>query len=208
MILWYLARAAGITAFACLSVATGLGALTAGNGRTIERRVIWQYMHRTAAMVGVALIGLHILTLLADPYANVGVSGLFPFGSGYRPLAVTFGVLSLYLVVAVIVTGLLRGRMARSAPGARRWRYIHVTAYAAWAASAWHFLQAGSDSNSWWARAILVAGTLVVAGGAASRLRAQGRPAPTVLVRGRTPTSSGTLGRSSTLHRETVGAGR
>ena len=33
MILWYLARAAGITAFACLSLATGLGALTARNGR-------------------------------------------------------------------------------------------------------------------------------------------------------------------------------
>ena len=202
MILWYLARAAGITAFACLSVATGLGALTARNGGQIERRVIWQYMHRAAAMLGVALIGLHIVTLMADPYAKVGLTGLLPFGAGYRPLAVTFGVLALYLLVAVTMTGLLRGRMARSAAGARRWRYIHVTAYAAWAASAWHFLQAGSDSGSWWARTVLVAGTLAVAAGVAARLQAQNRPEPTVLVRGRP------LDRPSTIQRETAGAGR
>lgn len=223
MILWYLARAAGITAFACLSIATGLGALTARNGARIERRVIWQYMHRTAALIGVALIGLHIVTLLADPYANVGLTGLLPFGSGYRPLAVTFGVLSLYLVVAVMVTGLLRGRIARSVAGARRWRYVHITAYAAWAASAWHFLQAGSDSGSWWARTVLVAGALVViagvvAGGVAGRLRSS-RPAPTVLVRGRPLDRPSTidgpkldrpssLDRSGPLPRETVGARR
>ena len=185
MILWYLARAAGITAFACLSLATGLGALTAGNGRGIERRVVWQYMHRAAAMTGVALIVLHVITLLADPYADVGLPGLLPFGSGYRPLAVTFGVLSLYLVAAVMVTGLLRGRMARSAAGARRWRSIHVTAYLAWAASAWHFLQAGTDSGTWWARTILVGGVLVVATGVAGRLQARARATPTVLDRGR-----------------------
>ncbi len=184
MILWYLARAAGIVAFASLSVATGLGALTARSTagapsadrtRAVERRVVRQYAHRAAALVGVALIGLHVGTLLADPYADVGVRGLLPFGSGYRPLAVTFGVLAAYLLVAVLVTGLLRGRMARSAAGARRWRYVHVTAYLAWAASAWHFLQAGTDAGTWWALAVLCAGTAVVAGGVSARLLGLGR---------------------------------
>lgn len=202
MILWYLARAAGIVAFASLSVATGLGALTARStagapsadrARAVERRVVWQYAHRAAALVGVTLIGLHVGTLLADPYADVGVRGLLPFGSGYRPLAVTFGVLAAYLLVAVVVTGLLRGRMARSAAGARRWRYVHVTAYLAWAASAWHFLQAGTDAGTWWALAVLFAGTAVVAGGVGARLlglgrRASGQPsdAHAPLVRERT----------------------
>jgi sulfoxide reductase heme-binding subunit YedZ len=187
MILWYLARAAGIAAFASLSLATGLGALTARRtagdpgvdlARAVERRVVWQYAHRAAALVGVALIGLHIGTLLADPYADVGRLGLLPFGSGYRPLAVTFGVLAAYLLVAVVVTGLLRGRMARSATGARRWRYFHVTAYLAWAASAGHFMLAGSDAGTWWALVVLLAGSAVVAGGVTARLVGLGHGGP------------------------------
>jgi methionine sulfoxide reductase heme-binding subunit len=187
MILWYLARAAGVAAFASLSLATGLGALTArrtadepgaDRARAVERRVVWQYAHRAAALVGVALIGLHIGTLLADSYADVGRFGLLPFGSGYRPLAVTFGVLAAYLLVAVVVTGLLRGRMARSAAGARRWRYFHVTAYLAWAASACHFLLAGTDAGIWWALVVLFAGTAVVTGGLTARLIGLGHGAP------------------------------
>lgn len=195
MILWYLARAAGISAFACLSLATGLGALTArgsagprgastarppgaGAAREVERRVVWQYAHRAAALVGVVLIGLHIVTLLADPYAGVGLGGLLPFGSGYRPVAVTAGVVSVYLLVAVVLTGLLRGRMARSATGARRWRYLHVTAYLAWAASAWHFLLAGTDAGTWWALAVLAAGGAVVCAGVVARLSGLARRGP------------------------------
>jgi sulfoxide reductase heme-binding subunit YedZ len=185
MILWYLARAAGIAAFASLSLATGIGALTArstagapsaSRARAVERRVVWQYVHRAAALVGVTLIVLHVATLLADPYADVGVRGLLPFGAGYRPLAVTFGVLAAYLLVAVVVTGLLRGRMARSAAGARRWRYVHLTAYLVWAASAWHFLQAGTDAGTWWALIVLLGGTATVLGGVTARLFGLGRP--------------------------------
>lgn len=193
MILWYLARAAGITAFACLSLATGLGALTARNGRDIDRRVVWQYAHRAAALVGVTLIGLHIVTLVADSYAHVGLTGLLPFGSGYRPLAVTLGVLALYLLAAVAVTGMLRGRMARSAAGARRWRYVHVSAYAAWALSAVHFLLAGTDTGTWWARAVLLGGVAVVGTGVAGRIFAPARPvtASATFVRARPLETSG-----------------
>jgi DMSO/TMAO reductase YedYZ heme-binding membrane subunit len=211
MILWYLARAAGIAAFAGLSLSTALGALTSrgtagtppsARARAVERRVVVQYAHRAAALVGVALVGLHVVTLLADPYAGVGVTGLLPFGSAYRPLAVTYGVLSLYLLVAVVVTGLLRGRMAGSATGARRWRYIHASAYLAWAASAWHFLQAGTDAGSWWARAVLFAGVGTVVCAVAARLSRPTRgvraadgpgrgPEASPLVRDRTLTSLG-----------------
>jgi DMSO/TMAO reductase YedYZ heme-binding membrane subunit len=86
---------------------------------------------------------------------------------------------------------MLRGRMARSATATRRWRYLHASAYLAWAASAWHFLQAGSDSSTWWALSILVAGVLVVAGGAIGRVlfvaTSASQPAAATLVRGRAP---------------------
>lgn len=171
MIAWYLARGAGLAAFLTLSIATGMGAVTARRHANVDNRVVLQYLHRAAALSGVALLGLHISMLLVDSYAHVGwVGALVPLQSGYRPLAVTLGVLSMYLLAIVTLTGILRGRFAGSERAARWWRAIHVSAYAGWAMSAWHFLTAGSDAGRWWARLVLFAGVAVVAAGLAVRL--------------------------------------
>lgn len=171
MIVWYLARGAGIAAFATLSLATAAGAVTSRRQADFGRRVVLQYVHRAAALAGVSLLALHVGTVLADSYARVGVRGaVLPFGSAYRPAAVTLGVLSMYLLVGVAVTGMLRSSFASSAAAARLWRRFHLCAYAAWAMSAWHFLLVGTDSGRWWARAVLVAGILVVGAGVTARL--------------------------------------
>lgn len=171
MLIWYLARGAGISAFAMLTLATAAGALTSGRGGSIGRRLVVQYVHRSAALTGLALLALHIGTILADRFAGVGVAGaLLPLASGYRPMAVSFGVLATYLLVAATVTGLLRSRFARSAAASRRWRGIHLAGYAAWAASAWHFYTAGTDARQWWAWLVLLAGIWAVAGGLLGRL--------------------------------------
>lgn len=170
MLIWYLARSAGLAAFLCLSVATGVGAVGARRSGDPARRVVLQYIHRAAALCGIVLIGLHVATLLADSYAHVGVRGLLPLGSGYRPIAVTLGVLALYLFVAVAVSGALRSRLAGSPRAARAWRAVHVSSYVAWALSAGHFLLAGSDSAAWWGRTTLAGGVAIVAAGVSVRL--------------------------------------
>lgn len=176
MLMWYLARGAGITAFAALSVATAVGAFSARrSGRPstaqFERRVVWQYVHRAAALTGVGMLVIHIATLLADSYAHVGwIGALVPLGSAYRPVAVTLGLLSMYCVVAVTVTGILRSRFAASPRGSRWWRRIHLLSYAAWAMSALHFLTSGSDAGTWWARLVLLAGSAIVLAGGVARL--------------------------------------
>jgi hypothetical protein len=176
MLIWYLARGAGIAAFLALSLATGLGAYTArrsgaGSRADLERRVVAQYLHRAAALSGVVLLAGHIGLLLADSYANVGAFGaLIPFASGYRPAAVALGLLSMYLLVTLAVTGVLRSRFAASARGARVWRAIHLCSYPAWASSAWHFVLVGTDSGLWWARAALFTGIGMVGAGVAARL--------------------------------------
>lgn len=171
MLIWYLARAAGVTAFALLSIATAAGALTSRRTAAVETRVLTQYVHRSAAMAGLAMLALHIVTILADPYAHVGVGGaLIPFASGYRPLAVTLGVLGLYALVAVSVTGLARSHFARYDRGVRVWRGIHLASYGAWLSAAWHFWLAGSDTGQWWARAVLVGGVAIVLAGVTVRL--------------------------------------
>lgn len=171
MLIWYLARAAGIAGFAALSVATGAGAYASRRSAHLDRRVVWQYLHRGAALSGVTLIVLHISTLLLDPYAHVGVLGaLVPFLSGYRPWQVTLGVISMYLLVLLAVTGVLRSRFAATPNGVRWWRAIHLSSYAAWAMSAWHFLVTGTDSSHGWAQAVLYGGVAVVAAGVIARV--------------------------------------
>jgi sulfoxide reductase heme-binding subunit YedZ len=133
--------------------------------------VLWQYVHRAAALSGVVLLLGHVVLLLLDSFANVGVLGaLLPFASGYRPWQVTLGLASMYLIVTVSVTGLLRSKFAASERAARWWRAIHLSSYAAWAMSAWHFLVTGTDSGAWWARAVLFGGIAVVGSGVIARL--------------------------------------
>jgi len=171
VLIWYLARGAGISAFAMLSLAAGAGALTSRRGGAAGRRLILQYVHRSAALSGLVLLALHIGTLLADRYAQVGAAGaLLPLASGYRPVAVSFGVLALYLLAAAALTGLLRSRFARSDAAGRRWRSIHLAGYAAWASAAWHFFSAGTDAGQWWARLTLLAGIGAVVLGLLGRL--------------------------------------
>jgi methionine sulfoxide reductase heme-binding subunit len=170
MLIWYLARGAGISAFLLLSLATAVGATIGRRWRDPQSRIQWQYVHRAAALGGVTMVLLHVGTLLADSYANVGVRGLLPFGSGYRPVAVTLGVLAAYLLVAVSVTGALRSRLASSPRAVRIWRGIHLTSYAAWASSALHFYLAGTDRGETWALAVLFAGIGAVLAGVMARL--------------------------------------
>jgi predicted ferric reductase len=170
MLVWYLARGAGIAAYLMLSVATGVGALSSRRIGSAQRRTLLQYVHRSAAASGLALIGLHVAMLLADSFAHVGVVGLLPFGSSYRPLAVTLGVLALYLLLAVSATGMLRSRLASSQRASRLWRRIHLAAYLAWGLSALHFLSSGSDAGRWWALFVLFAGVGIVGVGVIARV--------------------------------------
>ncbi len=176
MLIWYLARGAGISAFGMLSLATAAGALTSRRSSSLGRRLVVQYVHRSAALTGLALLALHIATILADRYAGVGAAGaLLPLASGYRPVAVTFGLLAMYLLVAAALTGVLRARFARSDSARRRWRSIHLAGYAAWVSAAWHFYTVGTDATQWWARLVLLGGIGAVALGLLGRLAG---PAP------------------------------
>ncbi len=181
MLTWYLARGAGITAYGLLSVSTAAGALTSRKTAGLNARVLTQYLHRSAALAGVVMLVLHVITILLDSYAKVGMVGAFvPFASGYRPIAVSFGVIGVYLLASVVLTGLLRSSFTKSDKAVRQWRSIHLLAYAAWVAAALHFWTAGTDAGQWWALAVLVGGIALVLGAVTARLAGQPsvRPMP------------------------------
>jgi methionine sulfoxide reductase heme-binding subunit len=179
MNVWLTARGAGLSALILLTVSTALGALVSRRGPA-ARRYVAQYVHRVCAGLGLGVLVLHVGTVVADSYANVGVSGaLVPFTAGYRATAVALGTIAAYLFVGVAVLGAARGRMAASERAAKSWRGLHSLAYAGWAAALVHGFTAGTDSAVGWVRAIYVACVAAVIGALAIRLSQQLNPVRT-----------------------------
>ena len=169
MTLWYLARAGGLAAMVLLSVATAFGALGSVRRGDPERRVVWQYLHRTAATTGLLLVIGHVTAVVLDAKSHMSLEAvLVPLTSGYRPVAVALGTLAAYLFVLVALLGAARGRLAASPGATAAWRGLHASAYLAWGLGVLHGFLAGTDSGEAWVRVLdvlvvsLVVGALLV----------------------------------------------
>lgn len=184
MTLWFLARAAGFVALLSASLTVALGAM--GSSTRRDRRIVAQLVHRSAAAVTLALLGLHAVLLVADHFVDVSMVGaLVPFTAGYRAVALGLGSLALYAFLVVSATGALRGRLAASARAARAWRVVHLSAYAAWALAMAHGILAGTDTLRGWALAIYGVSAFVVASALAARLADEARARRSPLARAR-----------------------
>jgi hypothetical protein len=82
-----------------------------------------------------------------------------PFTGNYRPSAVAWGVVGLYLLLAVEITSLLRHRISR-----RMWRWTHSLSFLLFAFATMHGLTAGSDGSSAPLRISMIVVSAVVAG--------------------------------------------
>jgi sulfoxide reductase heme-binding subunit YedZ len=106
----------------------------------------------------VVALGIGTRSLMFDPYAQLNLVDLIvPFGSQYRPLWVGLGALALDLVIAIVVTSLLRERI-----GQRVWRAVHWFAYAMWPIALLHGIGSGTDRSTTWMLGIDVVCTLSV----------------------------------------------
>src|SRR5437764_6216594 len=144
---WYLARATGVVALLLLtaSVVLGiLGPLRITGGRRWPRFAI-DLMHRDVSLLVIVLLVLHIVTSVLDGFAPIAwLDSVIPFGSSYRPLWMGLGALSFDLLVALVITSLMRVRL-----GYRSWRAIHCLAYATWPVAVLHGLGTGTDVKPW-----------------------------------------------------------
>ncbi|GLY27315.1 ferric reductase-like transmembrane domain-containing protein [Kineosporia sp. NBRC 101731] len=149
--LWYLARGSGVVSLILFTVVVALGIGTR-SGRTFAgmNRLAVASVHRSAALLALVFLVIHVVTLLFDPYAQLNlVDILLPFGSGYRPFWVGLGTLALDLALAVTITSLLRDRI-----GLRAWKAVHWLAYAMWPIALVHGVGSGTDRSSLWLLAI------------------------------------------------------
>lgn len=168
-ILWFASRGSGIVSLLLLTAVTVLGLISVVRWqRASWPRFLTADLHSNLALLSIVFVAVHIVAAILDPFAKLGISSaLIPFASSYRPLWVGLGVISVYLIVAMIVTSLLRERI-----GQRVWRAVHWSAYAAWPLAVLHSAGSGSDAFSTWMLALQVSCVVIVVGALLVRMLA------------------------------------
>lgn len=164
---WFLMRGSGVVSLLLLTGVMALGIATRGGVRLGSLpRFATLALHRSLSLLSVVFIGIHVATAVIDPYAAVRlVDVVVPFAAASRPLLVGLGTLAVDLILALVVTGLLRGRIGR-----RTWRAIHWGAYATWPAAFVHAIGMGTDTPTLWLRLIGIACVALIGGCAAWRV--------------------------------------
>lgn len=142
--LWYLTRGTGIVALVVLSAVVVLGILTSTAWSSPRwSRFLSQGMHRNLSLFSLALIGVHIVTTVADGFAPIGyIDAFVPFRSPYRPLWLGLGAVAFDVLLAVAITSAFRHRL-----GYRTWKGVHWLAYLCWPIALLHGLGTGTDTH-------------------------------------------------------------
>jgi methionine sulfoxide reductase heme-binding subunit len=145
--LWYAARATGLVALLLLTATMVWGML--GSARSGPRgwpRFTMTLLHRNVSLLTLAFLAVHIGSSVIDRYAGIGwLDAVVPFGSVYRPLWLGLGAVAFDLLLALVVTSLLRPRI-----GVRWWRALHWFAYLCWPVALVHGIGIGTDSRGGW----------------------------------------------------------
>ncbi len=142
---WYIARSSGLVAWVVVT-ASILWGLTLST-RLIRRRGVPAWLldlHRFLGGLSVVFSAVHLGALVADNYVHFGLRELFvPYSSTWRPGSVAWGVVALYLLLAVEVTSLLMKRLPR-----KLWRAVHASSFGLFIAATAHGLTAGADRTN------------------------------------------------------------
>jgi sulfoxide reductase heme-binding subunit YedZ len=165
---WYLTRGTGAVALVLLTLGIVLGVmgpLGAGGGRW--PRFVVAGLHRNVTLLAIAFVGVHVVTTIADGFAPIGIKdAVIPFLSPYRPLWLGLGAVAFDLLLALVVTSMLRRRI-----GLRMWSAVHWLAYASWPVAMLHALGTGTDARLGWMAALAAVCAAAVAGSILWRVR-------------------------------------
>ncbi len=175
---WYLARAAGIVSWALVAISVCWGLLLAGcpiPGRSVgwARPHRQLDLHRYLGALAVAFTAIHVGALIADSYVHFDVVDvLVPFASSWRPGAVAWGVVAVWLLAAIELTSLAKRRLPP-----RVWHGVHLASYPLFAMATIHGLTAGADAVNPLLRLAMVAAAAAVVGLTVYRVGQLSRPA-------------------------------
>jgi predicted ferric reductase len=145
---WVLARSAGLTAYILLAFVVALGLLLSHPHRSLWRWPVFitrLRIHVGLAVFALVFTALHVVVLITDDFAHVGLLGAFlPMASEYRPLPVTLGILGVWAGAAAGVTAARAGhRLSR-----KIWWVLHKIAAVSFVLVWFHSLLSGSDPSA------------------------------------------------------------
>ncbi|MCZ7568288.1 MAG: ferric reductase-like transmembrane domain-containing protein [Ardenticatenaceae bacterium] len=157
---WFLSRAAGLSAFALLTINVCLGLMV--SSRSLDAFLArWRAydLHQFSALLALGFLGLHIFALLGDHYFNFRLSELLvPLALPYRPAWTALGVVAFYLMIGIVASFYVRRLI-----GYRTWRLIHYLTFGVYLLALAHGLFSGTDSGRLWAAMLYVGSATAVA---------------------------------------------
>ena len=162
---WYVARAGGFLAWAlsAFSILWGLLISSRALGKRISGPRLLD-LHRFIGGLSVVFVAVHILGLRVHHFQGVrfGFRELFvPMASSWHPGAVAYGIVAMYLLIAVEITSLLREKL----PDAL-WRRLHYSGFVVFLLGSIHALKVGTDVQNpviWWPSAVVCAAVVGLA---------------------------------------------
>jgi hypothetical protein len=142
---WYVARSSGLVAWALLAGSVVWGLLM--TSKIVRGRVKGSWLldlHRWLGGLALVFTGVHVAAIMGDSYVHFGLaSALVPLAAHWHPVAVAWGVVSLYLLIAVEATSLVRRHL-----DVRVWRRVHFLSFPLFVMSTIHGLSAGTDGRT------------------------------------------------------------
>ena len=175
MRVWLAARAAGIVAYLLLTGRIVFGLILShptnqSTWKLSKRLFPW---HENLLIFTLAFLGAHIVSIILDPYAGVGVGGTFiPGLSSYRSSPVALGTFAMY---ALILTG-VTARYTKVLPQGF-WLKLHRLSIVVFILAWLHGILSGTDADA--LRSLYVWTGLAVLGAAAYRYWVSRKARPT-----------------------------
>ena len=141
---WYVARSGGIVALLLTGSSVLLGLVM--STRIMKGASSPQWLngtHRWLGGLSVTFTGVHVLALALDTFVSFGVLDiLVPFASSWKPGAVAWGIVTMYLLLAVQITSMLGKRIPRT-----WWKRVHATSFLLFWTGLVHGATAGTDAS-------------------------------------------------------------
>jgi methionine sulfoxide reductase heme-binding subunit len=172
---WYASRATGIVSLLLFTAVMALGILVNRQGRLPGLpRFAGTNLHRNLSLLAVIFLAIHIVTAVMDSFVSIPlISAVVPFTSGYETFWLGIGAVSLDIMLALIITSLVRGRLNRKV-----WKAVHWLAYASWPIAFAHSIGSSTDLQHGLLLLLALACAAVVAAALAWRIASVAREVP------------------------------
>ncbi len=172
---WYVARSAGLISWALLTASVLWGLALSSKALGKRPRPNWLLdLHRFLGGLATIFVGVHVGAILLDTFVHFDLTEIFvPFTATWKPTAVAWGIVGMYLLVAIELTSLLKKRLPK-----KIWRAVHFASFPLFAFATIHALTAGTDTGAWLFEAAAATSTLAIVGLTVLRIRQAQQPKP------------------------------